>query len=153
MMVDGRLDSWQRESVCEVCPAQAMGLGAFDVVDRPGRGRYDPALGYRIDTVTGAAVCVHPYRVGLAPGRYASGAEPVEVPAVAPAPGAEHLELPEDPVDLEAWLVATLRVAAPEAMVSALERAETIASRRFAPALVVAALRRVLSVELVNSPG
>lgn len=151
-MTHGRPDSWHRESVCEVCPAQMMGPGAFDVADRPGRGRYDPTLGYRIDSVTGVALCVHPYRVGLTPGRYASRGEAVEVPSVTPTPGVEHLELPEDPADLEAWLVATLRVAPPAAMASALERAEAIASQRFAPELLVVALRRVLSVELVDSP-
>lgn len=152
-MGDERLDAWRRESVCEVCPAQELGLGAFDVVDRPAQGRYDPAAGYRIDAVSGAAVCVHPYRVGLAPGRYASGGEPVQIPAAMPVPTAAHLELPEDPADLEAWLVATLRVAPASAMAAALEQAEAVAGRRFPSAVVVAALRRVLSVELVDSAG
>jgi hypothetical protein len=152
-MAGERLDSWQRASVCEVCPAQTLGFGAFDVVDRPGQGRYDPALGYRVDAGTGAAVCVHPYRVGLAPGRYASEGEPLVVPSQVPAPVAAHLELPQDPADLEAWLVARLRVAAPAAMAPTLEEAETIAVERFGSEVVVAALRRVLSVELVDSPG
>lgn len=150
MMSDGHLHPWQRESVCEVCPAQTMGLGAFDVTDRPSAGRYDAALGYRVEPSTGVAVCVHPYRVGLPAGRYASRGDAIEVPATAPVPGAEDLVLPIDPVDLEAWLVATLRTAPPAGMASALEQAETIASRRFPTKLIVAALRRVLSVELVN---
>ncbi|MPZ28473.1 MAG: hypothetical protein GEV12_19200, partial [Micromonosporaceae bacterium] len=63
-------------------------------------------------------------------------------------PAAEDLELPEDLVDLEAWLVAVLRVAAPSRLASALAEAEAAALERFAPRDVVAAMRRVLAFEL-----
>lgn len=75
-----RLERWA-EDTCVVCPAQRLGLGEFDfdVVDRPSSSRYDPRIGHRVDT-TGAPVCVHPYRVGLPPGAYASsGARPSRV--------------------------------------------------------------------------
>ena len=69
--MDGPLPEWCA-STCVVCPAQEMGPGRFDVRDRPSREyAYDPAVGWRVDA-TGTAVCVHPYRVGLPPGRYAS---------------------------------------------------------------------------------
>lgn len=90
-------------------------------------------------------MCVHPFRVGLAPGRYASHGEALPETAQTPAPAAEDLELPEDLVDLEAWLVAVLRVAAPSRLASALAEAEAAALERFAAQDVVAAMRRVLA--------
>jgi hypothetical protein len=146
-----RRDGWA-DDTCVVCPAQALGLGEFDVSDRPGPdSRYDPQVGYRVNAVTGAAVCVHPYRVGLPVGRYASAADPIpEFPVEPPAPAPVHLELPEDLADLEAWFIATLRVVHVDAMAPALRRAEAIAARRFPARDVVAAMRRVLSVELAR---
>jgi hypothetical protein len=146
-----RRDGWA-DDTCVVCPAQVLGLGEFDVSDRPGPdSRYDPQAGYRVNTITGAAVCVHPYRVGLPVGAYASAGQPVpEFPAQPPAPAPVHLELPEDLADLEAWFIATLRVVHVDAMAPALRRAEATASRRFAARDVVAAMRRVLSVELAR---
>jgi hypothetical protein len=90
--------------------------------------------------------------VGLPPGRYATGADPLppaEAPAPVPAPAA--LELPADVVDLEAWLIATLRVAEPDRMACALRRAEAIAAARFPAREVVAAMRRVWATELTAS--
>jgi hypothetical protein len=58
--------------------------------------------------------------------------------------------LPADPADLEAWFIATLRVVPVDAMASALADAEATASGRFPPREVVAAMRRVLSVELAR---
>lgn len=52
--------------------------------------------------------------------------------------------------DLEGWLIAMLRVAEPSQLASALHRAETIASQRFTPKDVVAAMRRVLSCQLTE---
>jgi len=140
------------DATCAVCPAQVLGAGRFDVVDRPDRDRrYDPAVGYRVDVFTGMAVCVHPYRVGLPPGRYASQNQPVPVAGrPRPVPTAAALELPEEVVDLEAWLVAVLRVAEPDGLASALRRAEALACRRFSPSVVVAALRRVVEYELAG---
>jgi hypothetical protein len=147
-----RRASWD-DDTCVVCPAQLLGLGEFDVSDRPGPdSRYDPARGYRVNSQTLSAVCVHPYRVGLPVGRYASNGEPVpDFPAQPPAPAPVHLELPDDVADLEAWFVATLRVVHPDAMASALWKAEATALQRFPGRDVVAAMRRVLSVELARS--
>ncbi|MGH8905797.1 MAG: hypothetical protein ACRD0K_04630 [Egibacteraceae bacterium] len=124
--------------------------GGFDVSDRPGpQRRYDPVIGYRVDSTTGAAVCVHPFRVGLPPGRYASRGDPLPPTPDAPLqPSAAQLELPEDVTDLEAWFIATLRVADQERMAPALQSAEAIALKRFPSKDVVAALRRVLASEL-----
>jgi len=148
--VDGPLPQWC-DDTCGVCPAQVLGPGAFDVVARPDRQyAYDPVAGWRVGP-DGTAVCVHPYRVGLPPGRYASAGEPLPdltLPAPEPTPAA--LELPTERDDLEGWLVATLRVARPDQIFSAVARAERVAGERFAPGEVVAALRRVLSVELAR---
>lgn len=129
-----------------------LGLGEFDVIDRPGPGsRYDPAAGYRVNVDTGAPVCVHPYRVGLPPGAYASAGLPVPtIPEEPPAPTREALELPDDLVDLEGWIVAVVRAAGPARMHQAVDAVETLAAERFPPADVVAAMRRVLSVELAR---
>ncbi|MFI7209293.1 hypothetical protein [Micromonospora aurantiaca (nom. illeg.)] len=147
--MSGPLPRWC-EQTCVVCPAQQLGPGQFDVVDRPGpEFAYRPDLGWRA-TADGVAVCVHPFRVGLPAGRYASAGEPVpdEVPRPAPTPAA--LELPADVVDLEGWLVAVLRDAPPEGIFTAVARAERLAAERFGAKQAVAALRRVLSVELAN---
>ncbi|MEV4517895.1 hypothetical protein AB0K00_54170 [Dactylosporangium sp. NPDC049525] len=122
------------------------------MTDRPGpQSRYDPHVGYRVNVHTLAATCVHPYRVGVAPAAYASARAPLpEVAPPTPAPLPIHLELPADVVDLEGWFVATLRACPPEGMASALARAEATAAARFTARDVVAAMRRVLSVELTR---
>ncbi|MDR7277714.1 hypothetical protein [Catenuloplanes atrovinosus] len=139
------------EDTCAVCPAQLLGPGDFDVVARPGREfGYRPEVGWRIGP-DGTAVCVHPYRVGLPPGRYASAGAPLPSPAEAvPLPSEEALRLPEALDDLEGWLVATLRMAGDDEIFSAVARAERTAATRFAPGAVVTALRRVLSRELAR---
>lgn len=147
--MSGPLPQWC-EQTCVVCPAQQLGPGQFDVVDRPGpEFAYNPDIGWRV-TAGGVAVCVHPYRVGLPPGRYASLGEPVPADASRPAPTPAALELPADLVDLEGWLVAVLRDAPSERIFGAVARAERLAGERFDPKQVVAAMRRVLSVELAN---
>ncbi len=152
-MVDdqGPLPGWC-EATCVVCPAQVLGPGRFDVTDRPGPdSQYGPAVGYRINRHTGQAVCVHPYRVGLPPGGYASAGLPLPASdAPPPAPTPIALQLPADVADLEGWLVAVLRTADPEEMASALAEAEATACTRFTSADVVAALRRVLTFELAG---
>jgi len=134
-----------------VCPAQALGPGAFDVLARPGPDyAYDPERGWRVGP-DGTAVCVHPYRVGMPPGRYASAGEPLpDLAAPAPTPEPAALELPTERDDLEGWLVATLRVADEHRIFAEVARAERVAAQRFAPGEVVAALRRVLSHELAR---
>jgi hypothetical protein len=169
----GPLPGWE-DATCVVCPAQRLGPGAFDVIDRPDpRYAYDPAAGCRVDSESGVPVCVHPFRVGLAPGRYASAGEPVAEesanlgerartsPSAARArpltrppvfvPSPEQLVLPEQADDLEGWLIAMLRTARGDEMASALEQAEAIAGERFSGAQVVDALRRVLATELAGS--
>lgn len=150
-MESGPLPQWER-TTCVVCPAQLLGPGGFDVVDRPGsQYRYDPDVGYRTRVDTGVAVCVHPFRVGLPPGAYASAAQPLPPPdQPAPPPSTEQLRLPEDVADLEGWLIAVLRAADPQQMHSALAAAERTASKRFSTADVVAAMRRVLAYELAS---
>lgn len=122
----------------------------------------------RVDGTTGTPICVHPFRVGLLPGRYASAGQPLPatsepaaggrkpiggldwpgVPREVFIPTKEQLELPEDVEDLEAWLIAMLRTAAHNAMASALEQAEATAAERFTGEQIVTAMRRVLAYEL-----
>lgn len=136
--------------VCLVCPAAALRPGEFDVAERPaGSRRLDPAVGYRVEVTTGTPVCVHPFRVGMPAGRYASAGEPLAFDAPA-LPDDVQLVPPVLPEDLEAWVVATLRSVPPDAMDSALDRVETIASQRFPFAVVLEALRRALSGELAG---
>jgi hypothetical protein len=139
-----------QDDTCAVCPALRLGLGEFDVTDRPGPGsRYDRDLDHRVDVATGVPVCVHPYRVGLPPGAYCSAGEPV--PAILsepPAPIRAALDLPDDVINLEGWIIAVVRAAGPARIRQALDAAETLAGRRFAAADVVTAMRRVLTVEL-----
>jgi hypothetical protein len=141
-----------RDATCIVCPAQVLRLGQFDVTDRPGAGsRYDPDLGYRVDTATDTAMCVHPYRVGLPVGTYCSTGLPVPAATQDPlAPTREALELPQDVVNLEAWIIAVLRAAGPDRLTQALDAAETLAGQRFDERDVVTAMRRVLTVELAR---
>lgn len=62
-----------RDEVCAFCPSRVFGPGQFDVAERPDkRWPWDPETGRRVDVETGAGVCVHPHKVRLAPGRYAS---------------------------------------------------------------------------------
>lgn len=139
------------DDTCVVCPAQALAPGEFDVVARPDAAyAYNPQIGWRVGP-DGTAVCVHPYRVGMPPGRYASAGDPL--PAFdepAPAPVLAALELPAQLDDLEGWLVARLRVADSSSIFNEVARAERDAAVRFAPGEVVAALRRVLSRELTR---
>lgn len=148
--MDGPLARWC-DDTCGVCPAQELGPGRFDVVARPDRQyAYDPQIGWRVGP-DGTAVCVHPYRVGMPPGRYASAGEPLpDLTGPTPTPTPEALELPVHLDDLEGWLVATLGVVDSDDLFRAVARAERQAGTRFAPGAVVAALRRVLSAELAR---
>ena len=126
--------------------------GAFDVLQRPGpQFPYRPELGWRASP-DGTPVCVHPYRVGMPVGAYASAQTPVpDLNSPAPAPSAEALELPDQLDDLEGWLVAVLRSVPAEGMFGAVARAENEAAARFPARDVVAALRRVMSRELTRA--
>ena len=134
-----------------MCPAQLLGPGHFDVISRPGgQYPYRRELGYRADDA-GVAVCLHPYRVGMPPGRYASaGAVLPDLTGPPPAPDPEARVLPTLLVDLEGWMIATLRVAEPDRIFHAVARAEREALQRFSATEVVATLRRVLSTELAR---
>lgn len=140
-----------RDATCVVCPAQLLALGQFDVCDRPGSSRYDRDLDYRVDLKTGVPVCMHPYRVGLPVGAYASAGVPVpEVVADTLAPTRHALDLPDDVTNLEAWIIAVIRAAGPDRLAQALSAAEELAGQRFDELDVVAAMRRVLTVELAR---
>jgi hypothetical protein len=162
------LPEWA-DACCSVCPAQLLGPGEFDVVERPFQGQGFRQDGVRIDTSTLVPTCVHPFRLGLPPGAYASAGVPLPgpaseecgpertpirgmgwpgVPRTIFTPTPDQLELPEAVQDLEAWMVAMLRTAEPTALDSALGQAEVTALERFSSADVLAALRRVLTVEL-----
>ena len=142
-----------RDETCGVCPAQLLGPGDFDVVARPRTEfAYRPDLGWRA-TPDGVPVCVHPFRVGLAPGAYASAGVAVPRGAEAeslPEPPPQALVMPEDVGDLSAWMVAHLRVAGRDEMFSVVARLERQAGERFPASEVVAVLRRVLTVELTR---
>jgi hypothetical protein len=142
-----------RDATCVVCPAQLLALGQFDVTDRPGPSNpYDPERGYRVDRVTGAPVCVHPYRVELPPGAYSSAGVPVpEAAPEPPAPASHALDLPDDVTNLEAWIIAVIRAAGPDRLPQALTATESLAAERFDERDVVTAMRRVLTVELARS--
>ncbi|MEU7867012.1 hypothetical protein [Dactylosporangium sp. NPDC049140] len=135
-----------RDATCVACPGQSLPLGSFDVTDRPGPAvPYDSGRGYRVHAATGTPTCVHPYRVGVPPARYASAAAALPPVGAPPPPIAdEDLELPADATLLEAWLIAVVRAAPPAALAVALRRAEILARQRFTPAEIVVALRRVL---------
>jgi hypothetical protein len=139
------------DATCVVCPAQLLALGRFDVDEGPSHHtRYEPQAGWRVNTVTGAPTCVHPYRVGLPAARYASDHLPVPMAQVRPEPTLADVELPDDPTLLEAWMVAVLRTSPPHALASALFEAEAKALQRFGSREVLAALRRVMSHELTR---
>jgi hypothetical protein len=147
---------WLEEDLCAVCPGQTLAPGRFDVEPKPSpNSRYDPASGHRVNAA-GIAVCVHPYRVGLPTGRYSSHRDPVppvrlDDSGTVLIPPHEALEPPADIDDMEAWFIATFRLAGPSRLASALAEAEATALARFPEQAVVAALRTVLSRELARA--
>jgi hypothetical protein len=66
--------SYRRTSAfCQACPIRRFRVGAFDVADRPKSStRFDRETGCRTIPESGIPVCVHPDRIGLPPGAYAS---------------------------------------------------------------------------------
>jgi hypothetical protein len=95
-----RLPEHREDDVCSWCPSLRFAAGAFDVAERPNkRWPFDSADGIRKDTATGAPVCVHPDRVALAPGRYASENSPPDTTAwTAPPRSAAAEPEPVEPV-------------------------------------------------------
>ncbi|MDM4723276.1 hypothetical protein QTQ03_28610 [Micromonospora sp. WMMA1363] len=151
MRVEGPLERWCEET-CGICPAQLLAPGRFDVVARPARElAFNQRLGWRA-TPSGTPVCVHPYRVGMPPGAYASAREPLPDLAHLQVlePPQEALVLPDSLDDLSAWMVAHLRTTGPDRIFTVVARLERIAGERFAPGEVVKILRRVLSVEMAR---
>ncbi|MBU2667422.1 hypothetical protein KOI35_28310 [Actinoplanes bogorensis] len=149
----GPLERWCDET-CGICPGQVLGPGEFDVVTRPRTElTYNPELGWRA-TPGGTPVCVHPFRVGMPPGEYASAGTPLprlDAEAAPLSPPPEAFVMPDALDDLGAWMVAHLRVAGQDEMFSVVTRLERQAGERFASGEVVVVLRRVLSVELARS--
>ena len=158
---------------CWICPALRLPAGQFDVYERPTRDcPFDPSSGFRY--AGDIPVCVHPYKVGLPPGHYASAgtvlpdpaphprapervqAQPVPVraypgPAPRPAavPQADDAAImagarPAVPDELLSWMRGLVADAAPGDLADTLGQAEEAALLRFSAESVVEALRRVL---------
>jgi len=158
---------------CWICPALRLPAGQFDVYERPTRQcPFDPATGFRY--AGDIPVCVHPYKVGLPPGRYASAgtalpnptphpaaqerpaaqSEPVRAypgPAPRPAavPQADDASImagarPAVPDELLSWMRGLVADAAPDDLADTLGQAEEAALLRFSAESVVEALRQVL---------
>ncbi len=134
-----------RDATCVACPGQCLPLGAFDVAPGPSAAvPYSPALGYRVSAATGVPTCVHAFRVEIPPGLYASEGVPLPTSPPPPPPSPADLELPSDGTLLEAWLLAVVRSTPDDRLAGTLVRAERLASQRFPPAEILAAMRRVL---------
>lgn len=154
---------WDPEELCAGCPGQVLGLGEFDVAEKPDSSQHlfvrtlgDGRVGGRVLIAhPDIRVCVHPWRVRLPVGAYASAG--VSVPEIAPAddevatlPPRDALNPPTEVEDLHAWLTATLRLAGPAGLDSALDEAQSIAFDRFPQDTVLGALRDVLGRELAR---
>lgn len=156
---------------CWVCPSLRLPAGWFDVYERPTQEcPFDPQSGFRY--AGGTPVCVHPYKVGLPAGRYASEGIPLpDLPVRPPAPPPRPLPEPpvlrlgpaeppeEDPADdaaimagerpdvpdeLVARMRAVVASADPDDLEAALSEAELTARQNHPPDTVVEALRRAL---------
>ena len=158
---------------CWICPALRLPAGQFDVYERPtGDCPFDPASGFRY--AGEIPVCVHPHKVGLPPGRYASAdaalpeiaprpaaREPAAVAPVpvraypGPAPRSPAVPQADDaaimagaraavPEELLSWMRGLVADAAPGELADTLGQAEEAALLRFSSESVVEALRRVL---------
>ena len=119
---------------CWVCPALRLPAGWFDVYERPtSECPFEPQSGFRY---AGAIpVCVHPHKVGLPAGRYASEGlgipglpdvppRPAPVaPIPAPEPSTPPADRAEPPVDNQALddaIMAGTRPEVPDALLSLL---------------------------------
>ncbi|MCC2278502.1 hypothetical protein LKL35_24205 [Streptomyces sp. ET3-23] len=119
---------------CGICPSRRFPLGGFDVAERPSREfPFNPVDGHRY-TDAGVPVCVHPEKVGLPPGRYATDGTP-------PVP---ELRLPNDPVDLDPYLRDLMHSAAPGMLEQLIDQAVEQIPQVFPEVDVVQALRRAL---------
>ncbi|OHV27488.1 hypothetical protein BBK14_20455 [Parafrankia soli] len=134
---------WDEDALCVVCPALVHDRGRFDIADGPGPdSRYDTSRGYRRDSDTGVPVCVHPHKIGVASGRYASAGQrwPEEADR-GPAPG----PMPDQAEGLAEWMTALVRHTGPGQVDVVLAQAERAAAGRFPAAVIVDALRVALA--------
>jgi hypothetical protein len=70
--------AYRRPAYCLACPIRRFRVGSFDVEERPKSStRFDPRTGSRTIPESGIPVCVHPDRIGLRPGAYASAGTPL----------------------------------------------------------------------------
>ncbi|GAA2586216.1 hypothetical protein GCM10010399_15300 [Dactylosporangium fulvum] len=68
----------QPSAYCRACPIRRFRVGAFDVEARPKSStRFDREKGVRTIPESGVPVCVHPDRIGVPPGAYASASTPL----------------------------------------------------------------------------
>ncbi|WP_236705609.1 hypothetical protein [Frankia sp. ACN1ag] len=133
---------WDEDALCAVCPGQVHDPGRFDVVDGPQPGcRYDAATGYRREAASGVPVCIHPDRIGVRPGRYATAGERWPAPT---SPAAAAGPMPTDAGALAGWMTALVRHAGPARVDAVLGDAEREAARSFPAVVVVEALRAAL---------
>ncbi|MFF7633319.1 hypothetical protein ACFZB9_09230 [Kitasatospora sp. NPDC008050] len=146
------IDDDSDHDVCWICPALRYPGGRFDVYDRPAReAPFDPRTGFRY-TAQGVPVCVHPYKVGLPAGRYASQGEmlPAPCPAGAGAGAARSSAWgrPLEPRPDPAPPVRAFPGPAPEVEVAEVEVADAVilaGSRPQVPAELLAWMRGLVA--------
>lgn len=104
------------DACCDVCPAQRLGPGEFDVTEPPFPGQTF-VDGVRVIAALGTPICIHPWRVGLPPGRYASAGQRLPSEPYQPADGClmRHSDSGEHPfrVGLAPGAYASAGVAVP----------------------------------------
>ncbi|MFC5724009.1 hypothetical protein ACFP1Z_27965 [Streptomyces gamaensis] len=117
-----------------ICPSRRFPLGGFDVAERPSREYpFNPADGHRY-TAAGVPVCVHPEKVGVPPGRYATDGAPLF----------SELRLPTASADLDRYLRDLMHSAAPGMLEQLIDQAVEQIPHVFPEVDVVQALRRAL---------
>jgi hypothetical protein len=120
---------------CGICPSRRLPVGGFDVWARPTKEcPFNPVDGHRY-APDGTPVCVHPEKVGLPVGAYAS----------ANASLAVTLELPTEPAELVPYLHDVLYGAAPVLLDDLLAQASEQLRERFPDLNPVSVLRQALS--------
>lgn len=104
------------------------------MAERPSREfPFSPADGHRY-TAAGVPVCVHPEKVGMPPGSYATDGAPL-VP---------ELRLPNDITDLDHYLRGLMHSAAPGVLEQLIDQAVQQIPQAFPEVDVVQVLRRAL---------
>jgi hypothetical protein len=123
-----------------VCPARRLPPAGFDIAEGPGQVRWQLRDGFRC-LPDGTPVCVHPDRVGLPPGRYASAGDrwPEGLS------GGVVAGMPDEPSMLAAWIAEVIRHASPERVGVVLGEIEAAAAARFGGDVVLAAIRTAIA--------